>query len=320
MTPDALSEARPWVLARPRAQEIGTSYLGKEDQDALDDVLRTVLRRAGQRCGFEPCLSGRPFTAVTMHAMRPGAFTFGSGDLTADLGRALALLGEFGWTAEELSPDDVVAAPEPPVTALVGPVPVGERWALPESRLADAATGRFLLVHARARPDALRCFDPMFGGFVTLAAPELAARDGSPAPRVIVLRRGGLGAKPAALARLAWERGADWRRRLAGPTRDAAGLRALAEHAADLSAGAGGFRLRYGLRQLALRAMQLACLLGHADEPRPTTFATADLLYACVTTCREAMAASLEGAHESVRQQLRTLARLQDLLTELAGT
>jgi hypothetical protein len=315
MTPAVLSEPGPWLLARPRAQEIGTSYQGKEDQDALDDVLRTVLRRAAQRCGFEPCLSGRPFTAVTMHETRPGALTFGRGDLTADLGAALALLGELGWTAADRWPADLDTVPEPPATAVVGPVRVGERWALPESRLVDGATGRFLVVRERAGPDALRCFDPMFGGFVTLAGPDLAPPDA----RVLVLRRGARRARPAALARLAWRRGIEVRHALAGPDRDGPGLRALAEQPGDLSAGARGFRMRYGLRQMGLRAMQVACLLGHAGDPRPVTFATADLLYACVATCREAMGASLDGADEVVRRQLLTLAGLQDLLTELTA-
>jgi hypothetical protein len=316
MTHPALTEPGPWLLARPRAQEIGTSYQGKEDQDALDDVLRTALRRADQPCGFEPCLCGRPFTAETMHEARPGALSFGAGDLAADLGAAVELLGELGWTAEERSLAEVDATPRPQVTALVGPVQVGERWALPESRLIDGASGRFLIVRERAGPDALRCFDPMFGGFVTVTEPELARPDGS-AARVVLLSRGVRRARPAALARLAWRRGVAARRARAGAARDGPGLRALADHPADLAGGACGFRLRYGLRQMGLRAMQLACLLGHAGDTRPTTFATADLLYACVTTCREGMAASLDGDQAALRQQLRTLAELQDLLTEL---
>jgi len=300
------------TLARPRAQEIGTSYRGKEEPDAFEDVLRTVLRRGGQPCGFEPCLTSRPFTAVTMDEARPGLFRFGRGDLAADLGDALALLGELGWSAEPVRADDPDALRDGAATVLVGPLAVSERWSLPEARLADAACDRYLLVDARIGTDLLRCFDPVFGGFMTCATSELPAE-------AIVVRRRARAARPEALARAAWLAGGRRRRTAAAPTRDGPGLRALAARPGDWSSGAAAFRLRHGLRQMGLRRHQLACLLGHADDPGPRAFVTADLLYAGVVTCREAVAASLRGGHERLCECLRALADLEESLTMLTA-
>lgn len=307
------------LTARPRLQEIGTSYVGKEGFETVADILRTVTRRlTGAEWGFESCLTTRPFSILTYDPSRPGRFGFGvSKDVQGSFGEAIDLMRELGFAIvpADLSRLPAGTLPSSSVTVL-GPVEVAARWVPPEARVLDGKAQRYLVVEEKTDDGLLRCFDPLFGGFIEMNLRDISRVATEPPECVeIHLRRRLSSAR--AVAQVCWQRGRDARIAASDSSRDGEGIRQLIQQGQGLLSGSARLRLSLSLQEFQRVRYHYSSLLGYAGVQNSRTFKIADLLYAQIVDTREALHFATTGSWAELQPQLETLARLDETLTIL---
>ena len=307
------------LVARPRLQEIGTSYIGKDGFNTVSDILRTVNRRlTGAEWGFEPCFTTRPFSTVTHDASNPGRFAFGvvpstrgafqeAAGVMRELGFTIATANLFDLSQDVFLSDSVV---------VVGPVEVPRRWMPPEARILDGTAHHYLIAEEKTGPDTLRCFDPLFGGFVDMDLNDIHSAAGEPI-ETIRIRMERRQSSLRTVARLCWQRGRDARIAASGPSRDGPGIRRLIGHNQMLLSGSARLRLSLSLQEFQRMRYHYSSLLGYVDVQNPNTFKIADLLYAQIVDARRALTSITTGSWAELRSQLESLAQLDDMLTAL---
>lgn len=305
-------------------RELGTGYAGKEPHEYTADIIRFLVRLAGDEFGFENCLTTRPFTSRTYVGERLGSMLPGRGDALGtdrarvDIADALGLLREAGWRADAVPWPLAPSGADDRHAVIAGPLQADDRLCPVDDRLLFGVAWRYVVVERLLGDDAI-CFDPLYGGYTCVPARRLAA-DGVAAVRVTAPR-----GRPdaVAVARRCHAAGVTARTRpvppAAGADRDAAGLLRCAEMAGRLSAGSPARRLCLSLRNQALQAFRWSCLLGYLDTGDIDALELADVLREFVVTCRAAITATAVRDAGRLERCLRQLAAWAQAADELSA-
>ena len=317
-------------------RELGTSYAGKEPHEYTADIIRFLVRLAGNEFGFENCLTTRPFTSRTYVGECPGLMLPGRGDaigadrVRSDLADALSLLREAGWRDDHVrlpaalsgSGGLALSGSGDRRAVIAGPLRADDRWCPVADRMLSGAAWRYVVAERLIGDDVL-CFDPLYGGYTCVPARQLAA-DGVDAVRVTAPR---VPPDAVTMARRCHAAGVAARTRpasaaagaAAGAGRDAAGLLRCAEMAGLLSAGSPARRLFLSLQNQALQAFRWSCLLGYLDTGDIDALALADVLRDFVVTCRGALTATALRDAGQLERCLRQLAAWAQAADELSA-
>jgi hypothetical protein len=308
---------------KPRSsvlRELGTSYVGKEPHEYIVDIIRLLVRLAGDEFLFEGCLTTRPFTSRTYVRERPGSMLPGRGNavgadrVRTDLADALAVLGQVGWHYEPVGLSPGLFDADDRQALVVGPLRAEDRWCPIPDRLLCAEAWRYVTMERWLDTGAI-CFDPLFGGYTCISAEQLTS-DGVVAIQVTAPRRWPDVMAAAERCHLA---GVASRARSASTDRDSAGLAKCADAAGELATGSSARRLRSSLQNQALQALRWSCLLGHLRTGDINVLALADVLREFLVTCRAAHNATAIHDADQLKCLLGRLAAWAEATDELSA-